>query len=484
MLHIFDLMPNMILLKDAETFNYVFINSKAEEVLGIQRENIIGKNVFDIIPEEIAKHHHQKDLEAVRTKSPVFIKEELIPIKKNNVIYIDCLKVLIHNHEKTNKYILDFSLDNTEKKVIENKLDIAQKRFKTIFNSSPNILIIESLQSGQILEINPSCEKLLASKQSNITGKSIKELGLWIDDYKVEEMQNIALNEGNAHNQIVRLIDSNGELKYYMLSIDYITSGMQECLLYTGMDITDKSEGEIELKKLLRKQKNLSQLKNRFISLISHEFRTPLTTIMLSTDLLKRYSFGWDEIEKNKHFDRIQNTILNMTKMLENVTTLSKIESKEIDLVPERINLIQFAQAMAETASINIQSDLKIDLEHNSKYEEIISDENLLGLSLINIIYNSIRFTKDNKPVKMEIDINESLAKIKISDSGVGINEKDLQYITQAFYRGDNAINIPGYGLGLAITEKALEIIGGSLDISSTLNLGTCVSISIPRKLS
>ncbi len=481
MLKIFDYLPNMILLKDADTFNYEFINAKGEDLLGIKKENIIGKNVFDIVPEEVAKYHHNKDLEALKSKSPVYIDENLVPTSKNNIRYLEGIKVLITNGDNNKKYILDYSLDQTNRKLISNELNITQRRFETIFNSSPNILIIESVQTGHIIAANPVFRKIASAKIVNIIGKPLKDFSIWIDDYKIEEMQSLAIETGKAHNQVVRLIDANGELRYYMLSLDYISVDQHECLLYTGQDITDKSEGEIELKRLLRKQKSLAQLKNRFISLISHEFRTPLTTIMLSTDLLKRYSMQWDDGEKNKHFDRIQQTILSMTKMLENVTILSRIESKEIDIVPERINLIQFAQAMAETASMSVHTSTKIVIKNVSKFEEIVSDENLLGLSLINIIYNSIRFTKNSDPIEVYITIEDKIATIKISDKGVGIKEKDLQYVTQAFYRGDNSINLPGYGLGLSITEKAIEMLGGTLDISSTQHLGTTVTISIPR---
>lgn len=483
MLKIFDMLPNMVLLKDADTFNYEYINAKGEEILGIKKENLIGKNVFDIVPEEIAKYHHKRDLDALHSDIPIFIQENIIPTKNNDIRYLECLKVLVNNGDSNKKYILDFSLDNTQTKKISNKLDITQQRFETIFKSSPNLLIIESLQTGEILHVNPAFEKITSQKSDNIEGKFLKDLGIWIDDYKVDELKSIAIEKGHAHNQVIRLMDGQGDLKYFMLSIDYLSVDMQECLLYTGQDITDKSEGEIELKKLLKKQKSLSQLKNRFISLISHEFRTPLTTIMLSTDLLKRYSIAWDDSEKNKHYDRIQNTILSMTKMLENVTILSRIESKEIDIVPERINLIQFTQAMAETAAMNLQSKMTINIKSANKAEEIVSDENLIGLSLINILYNSIRFSDKSESVDILIDIKEKIANIKIEDYGVGISEKDLQYITQAFYRGDNSINVPGYGLGLAITHKSIEMIGGTLRINSTQNIGTTVSISIPRYL-
>ncbi len=379
MLKIFDYLPNMILLKDADTFNYEFINAKGEDLLGIKKENIIGKNVFDIVPEQVAKYHHNKDLEALKSKSPVYIGENLVPTSKNNIRYLEGIKVLISNVDNNKKYILDYSLDQTNRKLISNELNITQKRFETIFNSSPNILIIESVQTGLIIAANTVFQKLVATKVVNITGKPLKDFSIWIDDYKIEEMQSLAIDTGKAHNQVVRLIDANGELRYYMLSMDYISVDRQECLLYTGQDITDKSEGEIELKRLLRKQKSLAQLKNRFISLISHEFRTPLTTIMLSTDLLKRYSVQWDDSEKNKHFDRIQQTILSMTKMLENVTILSRIESKEIDIVPERINLIQFAQAMAEIAAMSIHTSTKIIVKNAAKFEEIASDEIYLG---------------------------------------------------------------------------------------------------------
>ncbi len=482
LLEIFDLMPNMVLLKDADTFNYVYINRKGEELLGVSLPNIIGKNVFDLVPEKYAEIFHQKDLLTLKSTSPVLVEDTLLPTKRGEIKCFESVKILIQNGDKNKKYILEFSLDNTLRRSIKEELETTQSRFDKIFVTSPNILIIESLQTRTLMNANPAFEKLTGRSKSELIGKSFKDLGVWIDDYKIEEMLSAAIDTGKAHNHSVRLMDANGELKYYLISIDYLSIENKECMLYTGQDITDKSEGEIELKRLLQKQRNLAQLKNRFISLISHEFRTPLTTIMLSADLLKRYSQAWDDNEKTKHYDRIKQTILSMTKMLENVTILSKIESKEIDIFPERINLTQFAQAMAETAALNMPSANVIQVTNlNQNIEEIVSDENLLGLSLINVIYNAIKFSDSDKGIEIETEVKEKIANIKIKDSGKGIKEQDLPYVTQAFYRGDNTVNVPGYGLGLAITKKSIEMLGGTLYINSTQNLGTVVSISIPR---
>ncbi len=482
LLAILDLLPNMVIIKDTNKFNYVYINKHGEDLLGLKKESLIGKNVFDLLPENLAKASFKRDVLAIQSKCVNYSSEDIYIKHDGDLLYTESIKILVEN-ENSQEYILEYFIDNTEIKNLKNKLDLADSRIDKIFNSSTNIIVIEAIQTGEIIKTNPKFEELVGYSSNNITKKSFKELGIWIDDYKIEEMIGIVLEQGSTEKQIVRVLDSQGDLKYYLLSLDYIEIENKECFLYIGQDVSDINEGELELKKLLRKQKVLAELKNRFIMLISHEFRTPLTTIMLSADLLKRYSMGWDQEEKNKHYDRIQQTILSMTKMLENVSILSRLEGKDVDLVPERINLLQFVQAMAETAIMNLQSTLHVNVNLKGENAEVIVDENLLGLSLINVISNSLKFTLNQNPIDIEIEISDKVSNIRIIDNGVGINETDLQHISKAFYRGDNCVNIPGYGLGLAITQKAVQLLGGALRFYSKINKGTTVSISIPRNI-
>ncbi len=482
LLAILDLLPNMVIIKDTNKFNYVYINKHGQGLLGLKKENLIGKNVFDILPENLAKASYEKDMLAIQSKGVKYSSEDIYIKHSGDLLYTESIKILVEN-ENSQAYILEYFIDNTELNNLKTKLKLSDTRLDKIFNSSTNILVIEAMQTGKIIKANPIFEELVGFKSNIINNMSIKEVGLWIDEYKIDEMISRAIEQGSTDKQIVRVLDHQGEMKSYLLSLDYIEVDNKECILYIGQDVTDKNEGELELKKLLKKQKVLSELKNRFISLISHEFRTPLTTIMLSADLLKRYSNSWEQEEKNKHYDRIQQTILSMTKMLENVAILSRLEGKDIDLLPERINLLQFVQAMAESAIMNSQSTLTVNVDLKGENAEVSVDENLLGLSVIHTIYNSLKFTLNQKPINIEIEIFDKVYNIRIIDNGIGINETDMQYITQPFYRGDNSLNIPGYGLGLAITQKAVELLGGALRFHSTINQGTTVSISIPRNI-
>jgi len=226
--------------------------------------------------------------------------------------------------------------------------------------------------------------------------------------------------------------------------------------------------------------KEISFLKNRMISILSHEFRTPLTTIMLSSDLLKRYSANWSDDEKNKHFDRIKNTVLSMTKMIEDVLNISKLESGQFKLHKESIDIVSFCKSIAENIEYSSGMEDRIHFSHSGQAVNTPLDETLTGLILTNLLSNAVKYSPSGAKVDFTLLLSDKTAVIEIKDRGIGIPEDELPKLFDLFHRASNVGNISGYGLGLALVKQCADLLGAKINVSSKENAGTSFLLTIP----
>ncbi|MHA8086596.1 PAS domain-containing sensor histidine kinase [Aquirufa sp. Wall-65K1] len=234
----------------------------------------------------------------------------------------------------------------------------------------------------------------------------------------------------------------------------------------------------IELENSLQKEKELGDLKTRFVSMASHEFRTPLTSILSSATLLEKYQKAEEQEKREQHIRRIKASVNHLTMILEEFLSVGKLESGHVEIHASTIEL--------EPLFLEIKSDLisykknnqKIILDFNAS-ETWVSDESVLRKILLNALSNALKFSNEN--VDLIVREENDLLKITISDKGIGISDEDKKHLFQRFFRGSNATVIPGTGLGLHLIDRYLELINGRMTLESELNRGTQLHIEIPR---
>ncbi|HET7117900.1 MAG TPA: PAS domain-containing sensor histidine kinase [Hanamia sp.] len=231
-----------------------------------------------------------------------------------------------------------------------------------------------------------------------------------------------------------------------------------------------------ELAKALSKEKDLGDMKSAFVSMASHEFRTPLSTILSSASLLAKYKLAEDQPKRDKHVQRIKSSVINLNNILNEFLSLGKIEDGKITArqsVFDIENLIR--QQINEMAEI-LKPGQKVNYSHIGK-KEILLDEVLFKNILINLLSNAAKFSGENKPIFIITHVGDGLLKFTIKDEGIGISKKDQEHLSEIFFRAANAMNIPGTGLGLHIVAKYVEMMNGGIEIKSELNKGTEINI-------
>ncbi len=238
-------------------------------------------------------------------------------------------------------------------------------------------------------------------------------------------------------------------------------------------------ESRNEIIKALQKEKELNEMKSRFVTMASHEFRTPLSTILSSTTLLEKYS-DKDIDKRQKHLGRIKASVKNLTEILESFLSLSKLEEGRIDTNPVYFELDKFAEDIVEDISTIATEGQKIVFNHTGD-NLIFLDKQILHNVLINLISNAIKYSKANKNIYFSTNVNDQEIRFEVRDEGIGIPVEEQKHLFERFFRARNAVNVQGTGLGLHIVKKYVSLLGGEIDFISEEGKGTVFTIVIPK---
>ncbi len=252
------------------------------------------------------------------------------------------------------------------------------------------------------------------------------------------------------------------------------TQVLQEALM-----ALEKSKNELQT--ALEKERELNELKSRFLSMASHEFRTPLTAILSSASLIADYKEAEHQEKRLKHVQRITNAVNSLNDILSDFLSLSKIEEGKVSaqFKPFSIKLL-LAEIEAELKAM-LKKDQQLMVSHQGS-DEMISDRRLVRQIMVNLLSNAIKYSDEGRPVKLETCYQQNALTITVTDQGIGISHEDQKHLFERFFRGSNAGNVQGTGLGLNIVKGYVQLLGGTIDFKSELNKGTIFQVTLPDK--
>ncbi len=234
-----------------------------------------------------------------------------------------------------------------------------------------------------------------------------------------------------------------------------------------------------ELSVALEREKEVNEMKSRFVSMASHEFRTPLTTILSSLVLISKYAAAGLHEKEKKHIERIKTTVTGLSEMLNDFLSVSKLEEGKVSIIYERLQIKEVvAEVIEDMQTITKQGQI-LQYVHTGQTEAIL-DKKVLRHILLNLISNAIKFSGENTEVWIFTLATDRMLSLRIEDSGMGISEEDQAHLYERFFRGKNATNIQGTGLGLNIIANYLKIAGGSIKLSSNLGKGSVFTVEMP----
>ena len=270
------------------------------------------------------------------------------------------------------------------------------------------------------------------------------------------------------------------ETKYYLVVAQQYRQ--REAAVLIGVDISDRKQAELERENALRQAQDLSELKSRFISITSHEFRTPLTTIFSASELLEHYGEKWTRTKEIHYLKQIQSSVKHMTILLDDVLIVSAGEAGKLKLDPALMDVVSFCEALVEETKISKHCGQDIELRALSEHRLACLDEKYIRHILSNLLSNAVKYSPENSRIQFDVAVSDEAVSFRVKDEGIGIPQEDQARLFDLFHRAENVGTTPGTGLGLSIVKKAVELHQGSIEVKSEIGKGTEFNVLLPLK--
>ncbi len=471
-------------------------NTRIVEMFGYSKEEITGQHLNILVPKAI-RSKHSKHLERyfmapksrymglglhleAETKS-----EKLFPVEIS----------LNHFEEKGITYVIALITDVTERKIQEGKilklneeleqrvalrteqLTKSEQLYSTIAKNFPDgtINVFDKnfdyvfVEGKELLNSSNDAESLTGTNFLNQLPK---------DQHKIVSDCFEKTFMGEAGSVNIKINDA-----FYTMDTEPLNEndGSIKKVLAIIKNITQQKQAELKIKRNLKKEQELNRMKSRFVSMASHEFRTPLSTILSSVSLISRYTRDEEQNKRDKHINRIKSSISNLTLILNDFLSIEKLETGKVEVKAENFELNEAIQHIIEDIRGVLKNGQLIKFIPVQEKHNVFIDRQLLSNTIINLLSNASKYSAENKTITIQTQKETEFFNIHILDDGIGIPESEQKHIFERFFRAKNALNINGTGLGLNISKNYVELMNGSISIKSKENEGTSVKLSFPK---
>jgi PAS domain S-box-containing protein len=380
--------------------------------------------------------------------------------------------------------MVSLALEESNRARSEHLLRESEEKFRALFEGTSQAVVLHD-ENG-ILEANPSWLRLLGySRLDDVVGKHPAELSAPIrlggEHAEALARKHIAnaLANGSARFEWMILRRDGAELPMEVF-LTRIYLGGRKLIQAVCNDITQRKQAETELVRTLAKEKELGQLRSNFVSMVSHEFRTPLGIIQSSAEILEDYLDQLEPAERKDHLQSIRKNTRRMAGLMEEVLLIGSFDAGKMEFKPVPLELRIFVRRLVDEVLSATNRRCPIELLLGEMPAEIQADERLLQHIFMNLLTNAVKYSDAGEVVRFEIGCAGTEIVCAIHDQGIGIPKADREWLFRAFHRGRNVSDRPGTGLGLVIVKRCVDLYGGKIKVESKLSEGTAVTVRLP----
>lgn len=409
---------------------------------------------------------HAKSMREIRTLN---VELEL-RVQERTEELAEAIKELKHSNKSLQNQI-------RETKLAEEALKVSQQLYSNIVSNFPN---------GTISVVDREMHYIfIDGKELNEGGNTSEHyIGNKITDFLSRENGRVIMKqlEKCFNGKSVNFNMELGDKHFVFNAVPFREEeGQVTQVLLVSKNITEQKRTEEKIRKALEKEKELSVLKSRFVTMASHEFRTPLSAILSSASLAAKYCNPEQEEKRVKHLNRIKSSVRNLNGILNDFLSMGKLEEGKIESKVQEFDLETLALDLIEEVQALASQDQRIHYAGNHLNSIVCTDQHLLKNIILNLLSNAVKYSRPYGNIYLQTNFKKNNINISIRDEGIGISEEDQKHLFQRFFRASNATNIQGTGLGLHIVKKYIDLLNGKIKFESKLNEGSLFEITIPQ---
>ena len=474
-----------ILITEAEPIDepgprIIYVNEAFTRTTGYTLAEVLGKTPRILQGPKTNRQALAKVRTALSKWQPVTV-ETINYRKDGSEFWVEFSIVAVANKQGYYTHWISVQRDITERKRTEKALRRSDERFRRVVENALDIITIIDTE-GHIYYASPSVETVIGYSPEKFIGDNFFA-HIHPDDLATASQEVIRVFQNSAPGLPIEFRYRHKNDSWRVLeavSQKFIDDAPEARILINSRDITERKRLS-EMRLALERERELSAIKTRFFSMASHEFRTPLSTVLAAAQLMENSPGVWQDANKrSRNLQRIQDSVKNMVQLLDDILTINRAETGKLEFNPQPLRLEKLCCHCVEEIQLSAGSEHLITFDCHQQGVRVCLDEKLMRSIMANLLSNAIKYSPQGGEVKVSLEFSGDRVQIQITDRGIGISSDDLEQLFEPFHRGQNVRRIPGTGLGLVVVKKCVDLHHGQINLTSEPNVGTIVTVSLP----
>lgn len=362
----------------------------------------------------------------------------------------------------------------------EHKLRQSEQRLRRTLDANPAMMTLTRLADGRFAAANPAFLTAFEYTEAEIIGRLAKDLKLYADPQQRVEFVELLRQHGSVRDREHRLLTKSGKVLTLLVSGEVIQIDGELHTLSVGIDISTRKQAEQDILRALNTERELGELKSRFVSLVSHEFRTPLGITMSAVELLRNYRDRLPPEKLPELLDDIYSATLRMSGLMEQMLLLGRVEAGKITFKAAPIDLPTLSRKIVDETHSATNRRCPVRFQYEGDLNGAMADESLLRHVFSNLLANAVKYSSEGTEVNFSVKRDRAFAVFTVQDRGIGIPAADHARLFEAFHRASNVGQISGTGLGLMIVKRCVELHRGEISFVSQEGQGTSFTVRLP----